>query len=287
MERGGQAGQVAGALARVCQSSGAGPWVAFRLPTGLRHARALPRLQVKAVREAAAAAGAALVSALNPHATRAAVALLLAGAEQGLKWQARAGALGLLGKLASKAPAVSAGPARGRECGGACCLERGGGRAPGLLAGRAEKAPARSERRAGVRCAAAVAPTEARTPLGSRFNRSTPSLHCHQPPQDCARCTVAAVPLASSHHPMHLCPSSDAGVCALHGGGGAPRLLPQPMHLCPPSDDFFYYFIKSSARPRMQEFAHCMVAVVPRVSECMVDIRQEVREACAQFSPMS
>lgn len=25
------------------------------------------------------------------------------------------------------------------------------------------------------------------------------------------------------------------------------------------------------------EFAHCMVAVVPRVSECMVDIRQEVR----------
>lgn len=63
---------------------------------------------MKAVREAAAGAGAALVGSLNPHATRAAVGLLLAGTEQGLKWQARAAALGLLGSLATKAPQASA-----------------------------------------------------------------------------------------------------------------------------------------------------------------------------------
>ena len=38
--------------------------------------------QVKAVREAAAAAGSALVATLNPHAANAAAGLLLAGAEQ-------------------------------------------------------------------------------------------------------------------------------------------------------------------------------------------------------------
>ncbi|KAI7836488.1 hypothetical protein COHA_009640 [Chlorella ohadii] len=61
--------------------------------------------KVKAVRDAAAAAGSALVAALNPHATKAAAGLLLAGTEQGLKWQARAGALALLGQLAKRAPA--------------------------------------------------------------------------------------------------------------------------------------------------------------------------------------
>jgi hypothetical protein len=61
--------------------------------------------KVKAVREAAAAAGAALIAALNPHAAKAATGLLLAGTEQGLKWQARAGALVLLGQLAKRAPA--------------------------------------------------------------------------------------------------------------------------------------------------------------------------------------
>ena len=65
--------------------------------------------KVKAVREAAAAAGAALLAALNPHATRAAVGLLLAGSEQGLKWQARAAALALLEALAKRAPSVSTG----------------------------------------------------------------------------------------------------------------------------------------------------------------------------------
>ena len=59
------------------------------------------------MREAAAAAGKALIAALNPHATKAAVALLLTGAEVGLKWQARAAALTLLGELAKKAPGVS------------------------------------------------------------------------------------------------------------------------------------------------------------------------------------
>lgn len=59
------------------------------------------------MREAAAAAGAALVASINSHATKAAAGLLLAGTEQGLKWQARAGALKLLGGLAKRAPAVS------------------------------------------------------------------------------------------------------------------------------------------------------------------------------------
>ena len=68
---------------------------------------ALPPLQVKTVREAAAAAGSALIASLNLHSTKAACALLLAGSEQGLKWQARAASLTLLGALASRAPGVS------------------------------------------------------------------------------------------------------------------------------------------------------------------------------------
>ncbi|KAL4853476.1 Elongation factor 3 [Chlorella vulgaris] len=60
--------------------------------------------KVKAVREAAAVAGQALINSLNPHATKAAVELLLKGTEQGLKWQARAAALALLGALAKAAP---------------------------------------------------------------------------------------------------------------------------------------------------------------------------------------
>jgi hypothetical protein len=63
--------------------------------------------QVKAVREAAAAAGAAQIASMNAHATGAAVRLLLAGTEQGLKWQARAAALGLLEQLAKRNPGVS------------------------------------------------------------------------------------------------------------------------------------------------------------------------------------
>lgn len=60
------------------------------------------------MREAASAAGVALIACLNPHATKAAVGLLLAATEVGgLKWQARAGALNLLGALAKKAPSVS------------------------------------------------------------------------------------------------------------------------------------------------------------------------------------
>lgn len=109
------------------------------------------------MREAAAAAAAALINSINPHATKATVGLLLAGTEQGLKWQARAGALSLLGALAKRAPAVS--PATGR-CGAAACV--------------------RFACTWGVR----VAP-----------------------------CTRA---------PLNLCPClPTAGVCALHGGGGA------------------------------------------------------------------
>lgn len=52
-------------------------------------------------------AGQALINSLNPHATKAAVELLLKGTEQGLKWQARAAALALLGALAKAAPSVS------------------------------------------------------------------------------------------------------------------------------------------------------------------------------------
>ncbi len=78
-----------------------------------------PSPKVKAVREAAAAAGAALVASINSHATKAAAGLLLAGTEQGLKWQARAGALKLLGGLAKRAPAVSAGYFA--RCVGAVC----------------------------------------------------------------------------------------------------------------------------------------------------------------------
>jgi hypothetical protein len=52
-------------------------------------------------------AGQALINSLNSHATKAAVELLLKGTEQGLKWQARAAALALLGALAKAAPSVS------------------------------------------------------------------------------------------------------------------------------------------------------------------------------------
>lgn len=60
--------------------------------------------KVKTVREAAAAAGKSLITSINGHATKVAVGVLLTGMEQKIKWQARCGALKLLGQLAKRCP---------------------------------------------------------------------------------------------------------------------------------------------------------------------------------------
>lgn len=151
-------------------------------------------LQVKAVREAAGAAGAALVASINAHAVKAATGLLLAGTEQGLKWQARAGALKLLGSLAKRAPSVST-----------ACRPR-------------------------CMCCSVRAPPP---PLGRRlFWLRLRSGGAFRPWLRPAACST-------------------------------PLSVDRPARALPPSCF------------AAQEFAHCMVAVVPRVSECMVDIRPE------------
>ena len=59
--------------------------------------------RASSVREAATAAGRALVAALNPHAARVAVGHLLAGVAAGKRWQAQAAALSLFAALARRA----------------------------------------------------------------------------------------------------------------------------------------------------------------------------------------
>jgi len=144
---------------------------------------------------------------------------------QGLKWQARAGALALLGQLAKRAPGVS---------GTVGCISACAPLALALAASRCWELGQRWLRR---RLAWAVA-----------FSK--------QALQFCSRCNLQLICMLLCTIPWVCCA--------------------RPAH-CYPSNCCTPLTPPRCACCAVQEFAHCMVAVVPRVSECMVDIRQEVR----------
>jgi hypothetical protein len=171
---------------------------------------ALPPLQVKAVREAAAAAGSALIASLNLHSTKAACALLLAGSEQGLKWQARAASLTLLGALASRAPGVSD---RAFEAARAA-VQRGAAGAVGRSWG--SRACQLGDQRGTCGNPAAVCLVSKGIPPHPNAASQSPTqlAHC------CGKGLLIVLPAIS---PACCCPPA-AGVCSLHGVGGAPRV---------------------------------------------------------------